>query len=125
MAKSYLIMQKVNIALEMVTTDLLANGDFGLKKGNFWRLTTDISKRIVEALYVHMRSRGFDPSTLPVLRRTVVPAGTRCLVTTETGRDLRDAILLKDVVQISHFIRKLLHFYTRKRVQSGFSSGAN
>ena len=117
LAKSYLIMQKVNIALEMVTTDLIANEEFGLKRGNFWRLATEVSRRSVESLYVAMRSRGFDPSTLPVLKRTLVPASVRCQVGSEMGRNLRDAVALKDVVRITEFVTKLSHLYVRHRIQ--------
>ena len=116
LARSYVIMQKVNIALEMVATDLEADPhQFGLKKGNFWRLVTDLSKRTLDSLYVSMMSRGFDPSILPVLQRTMVPAAVRCMVPSDTGRDLRDAVVLKDVAQISRFIKYLVQYHVHQR----------
>ena len=108
-------MQRIAIGLELVLNDLqTSDEDYVQKKGNFWKLTFEASNRVIETLHVALLSRGHDVNRLQVFKRDLVPLPIACS-TSEATRNLRDWIILSNVLQMTQFFEQLFRKYAESR----------
>ena len=113
----YNLMQRVSIALELVLRELQTSTSeaYVQKKGNFWKLAFEASNRIIETLYDTLLSRGHNVNRLQVFKRNLVPLPIACLASDEASRDLRDWVILSNVLQLSEFFEQLFRKYAQSR----------
>ena len=109
----YAALQRVAIALELVTSDLRVNGEFRQKLGRFWRLGQMTANRAVEAAYVTLRACNGSDSTPPPVARSIVPERISCLEQ-ESRRNVRDWVILSDSMVIANFYRRLFSHAERR-----------
>ena len=116
-------MQRIAIGLELVLNDLqTSDEDYVQKKGNFWKLTFEASNRVIETLHVALLSRGHDVNRLQVFKRDLVPLPIACS-TSEATRNLRDWIILSNVLQMTQFFEQLFRKYAESRHFSVVNQG--
>lgn len=109
---AYAAFQKLSIALELVTRDLRHNEEYVAKFGRFWRLAQLGANRVVEALYVHLRTRGLEPEAAPLMKRSLVPERMRCL-RQASRRDIRDWVIMRNSMLVTSFYQRLVGIQTR------------
>ena len=111
----YNLMQRANIGLELVLKDLRTSDEFYLqKKGQFWKMTFEATNRVIETLYMALISRGHTVERLKVFKRDLVPLPIAC-VASEAPRDLRDWVILSNVLQLTEFFEVLFRKYAQTR----------
>ena len=111
----YNLMQRANIGLELVLKDLRTSDEFYLqKKGQFWKMTFEATNRVIETLYMALISRGHSVERLKVFKRDLVPLPIAC-VASEASRDLRDWVILSNVLQLTEFFEELFRKYVQSR----------
>lgn len=103
---AYSTFQKMSVGLELVTKDLQHNNEYPEKLGRFWRLAQLTSNRIVESVFVFLRSSGVSVSGQARVARSVVPRRIRCL-RQESRRDVRDWVILKSALAAANFYKKV------------------
>lgn len=93
------------LGLEVVLSNLkLSNEAYVTKKGSFWKLSYEQANRVVESIYITLKSQNFPAESLPKVARDVVPINVAC-IDAEATSDLRDWVILQDTI-------KLLEFFT-------------
>ena len=66
---------------------------YAAKSGNFWKLAFDASNRVVESVYVMIKSKRAvdDLNDLRFFKRAIVPTNVACLTDSQTAlSDFRD-----------------------------------
>ena len=82
-----------------------------MKQGNFWTLAYASANRVVEAIYILLRSKSLHADRLPFISREIVPPRISCMRGGETQNNLRDWIILHDTLQILNFYQPLYDNY--------------
>ena len=109
---SYVIFQRLSIGLEVVVKHLQSEpSQFVMKKGNFWTLAYASANRVVEAIYILLKSKRLHADRLPFISREIVPLQVSCMQEDETRSDLRDWIILHDTLQVLNFYQPLYDIY--------------
>ncbi len=110
MVSSYNVLQRVSIGLDLVTTNLQANSEmYALKKGNFWKLSSELSVHALESSYdavISLKGEEF-ARNLSTLQRNIVESRTAC-IRSEAIRDMRDWVILRDAMDVLDLIHSLL-----------------
>ena len=103
-------------ALEMVLRDLQRGPteEYVRKRGNFWKMTYHASNRVVEAFYVALLNRNHNVERMTLLKRDIVPQQVACMAS-GSPRDLRDWVVLSNVLQLTEFFKELMKKYAHSR----------
>lgn len=113
---AYNLFQRVAIGLELVKRDLetSTSEEYVTKKGSYWKLAFEAANRVVEAVFLGLKSRGHNAENLAVLKRDIVLPAAAC-ATSEAMRDLRDWVILSNSIQIVQAYKQLFGMYARNR----------
>ena len=106
------------IGLEVVLRHLeQSNEAYADRTGNFWRLAFEAANRVVESLYVFIKSEGtVDLRNLRRFKRSIVPANLACMTDNESFSNLRDWVILSDSMRIAKFYRQMFHLYQQNEL---------
>ena len=90
--------------------------------GRWWRQAIGRSNRVIESIYMNLRSRAsldVDEESLATLGRNVASESVRCIDPAfgETGRNMRDFIILMNAITITEHFRHMFVLYARHRMQ--------
>ena len=106
--------QRFAIGLEVVVKHLQSEPtQYVIKKGNFWTLAYAAANRVVEAIYILLKSKDFHAERQPFISREIVPIRVSCMPEDETQIDTRDWIILYDSLQILKFYQPLFDIYSQ------------
>ena len=114
LVSGYNLIQKVALGLEVVVRNLqLSNSQYATKSGNFWQLSYQQSNRIVESLFILLKSLNFPAENLPLVARSTVPPNVACMNENpnEALSDLRDWVILHDSMSVIDFYLKMFKAY--------------
>ena len=110
---SFVIFQRIAIAIEVVTQHLqLDSLQYTIKQGNFWSLTQEAANRVVQAIYILLKSK-HSTHRLPTLSREIVPLGIACMSNDETQINTRDWVILSNTMKMLTFYQSLFQHYVQ------------
>ena len=118
--------QRVAISLEFVFNDIEAGGHGVMiqKYGRFWRQCKKQAFRIVQSIYLSLKSDPHRPnlSTLPAIARCNIPSAVR-YNGNESFRDLRDWFILRNTLrETDNFLRHINTAYSIRNPPASRSS---
>ena len=125
----YNLIQRVAIGLEVVLRNLqMSNTNYVTKSGNFWQLSYQQSNRVIESIFILLKSLNYPVENLPLVSRNTVPSNVACMVNkSEAISDLRDWAILHDSINIIDFYLKMFKAFeirmTRQMVERAAYDG--
>ncbi len=104
-------MQRVALGLELVYRHLQSNNEaYATKYGNFWLLSYEQANRVVQDIFVTLKSQHFPVETLPLVPRDTIPLNVVCMDSVATS-DIRDWVILQDTMKLVDFYMVIFNAY--------------
>ena len=119
----YDIFQRVAIAVETVLGDMTDQGrnDYRRRYGRWWRQAVGRSNRIIQSIYLNLRSRNtpnIDIQQLSTHSRNLISESVRCIDPDSQGtrRNMRDLAILRNAIAITDHFRHMFVLYAEHRI---------
>lgn len=100
----------------MLSNLQLSNEAYATKSGNFWKLSYEQANRVIESIFITLKSQNFPAETLPKVARDTVPIRVGCMEAVATS-DLRDWVILQDSMKLLDFYMEMFREFQQYKHQ--------